>query len=595
MLRRIGVAATTVVGALAAAGPAWAATGDTGSLEGTVVDALTGKPVATAEIVIEMPDYSNWHETHTDDSGHFSIEVATVGGYRVEILSNGYVTQWANGHTSENDADLIAVPGSLQVSLMPIQYGSISGRVVTDGGKPVGIIGIEADDSNGNQVAWTGSGKNGTFTFAGLQTGNYLLGFHYPSGYIRWYRDAADRYSATPVEVKPNVSTALRVVQPAFGSMAIVVKDAGTGAALQGACFYYQGGPFNFNTACTNNAGKAQVTGIPVGTYQVGVAGPNPDWLGDSVSGILVTERHTTPTSVMLKKAAAIHMSFVDAVTGDSVDGGVCVGITGAADHNIGAPYTCDNDDTVDLVGLPPSTVRLFVEPRDGVHGSQWVGPNGGTGDPDAAMAYTVTNGQSVDVTVRLDGAGSISGMVTAQDTGAPVRAVCPTATQPSRSYNPAFNSVCTDSDGTYTIRELGPYDWKVAYPAYGGGQAWVWSGGAPNRAGSTAVRVVAGSTVTADASLPATGRITGKITVPDGGSVDVASIWTVDAETGDYAGVEPPIKSDGTFTINGLNDQSVWLYYTYGGRDITYKYPTEITTTAGGAVSGVDFTVPAS
>ena len=593
MRRRIGVVATTIVmTALAGAGPAWAAAGDTGSLDGTVVDALTGKPVVGAEIVIEMPDYSNWHETHTDDSGHFAIDDVAVGGYHVEILAGGYITQWANGHTSEYEADLITVPGALPVSLMPIQYGSITGRVVTDRGRPVGSVGIEADDSNGNQVAWTSSDKKGDFTFANLQTGNYLLGFHYASGYTRWYKDAADQSSATSVAVKPKTTTFVRVVQPPFGSIALVVKDAATRAPLQGACFYFQDGPFGFNTACTNKAGKAEVTGIPVGTYQVGVAGPSQDWLNDSISGIVVTEGHTITKSVSLKKSATIHLSFVDAVTGDPVNGN-CVGMTGPADHNVGAPYYCDNDNTIDLVGLPPSTVRLFAEPRDGVHGAQWVGPNGGTGDPDAAVAYPVTNGQSVDVTVRLDGAGSISGTVTAQVGGAPVSSVCPTATQPSRSYNPAFNSACTDSGGTYTIRDLGPYDWKVAYPAYGGGQAWVWSGGAVNRAGSTAVHVVAGATVTADASLPATGRITGTITVPAGGSVGIAEVWTVDADTGDYAGVEPAIRSDGTFTVNGLNDQKVWLYYAYAS--VIYRYPTEITTTVGGTVSGIDLTVPSA
>lgn len=474
----------------------------------------------------------------------------------------------------------------------PMQSGSIKGRVVTDRGRPVGSVGVEADDSNGNQVAWTSSDQKGDFAFAGLQTGSYRLGFHYPSGYTRWYKDAPDQSSATPVTVQPNVATPVRVVQPAFGSIAIVVKDAVTRAPLPGACLYYQDGPFGFTTACADKAGKAEVTGVPVGSYQVGVAGPSQDWLNDSISGLTVTEGRTATRSIGLKKAATIHLSFVDAVTGDPVNSN-CVGMTGPDDHNVGAPYLCGNNDRVDLVGLPPSTVRLLAEPRDGVHGAQWVGPTGGTGDPEAAVAYTVTNGQSVDVTVRLDGAGSISGTVTAQGSGTPVSSVCPTATQPSRSYNPAFNSACTDSSGTYTIRDLGPYDWKVAYPAYGGGQAWVWSGGGADRARSTAVHVVAGATVTADASLPATGKITGKFTVPEGGTVSIAEVWTVDADTGDYAGVEPAIKSDGTFSVNGLNDQKVWLYYAYAG--VIYKYPTEITATAGSTVTGIDISVPAA
>jgi hypothetical protein len=100
---------------------------------------------------------------------------------------------------------------------------------------------------------------------------------------------------------------------------------------------------------------------------------------------------------------------------------------------------------------------------------------------------------------------------------------------------------------------------------------------------------------VTADAALPASGKISGKLTVPAGGNVRSATIWVVDAATGDYAGVSPYINSDGSFTISGLNTQNVWLYYAYGGSGTTYTYPTTIATTAGSTVSGVSITVPSS
>ena len=588
-LRRIGVVVVTVAAASAVTAPAWADSGAT--LSGTVVDALTGKPVS-AEVVIEMPDYSNFQATNSDEDGQFSIDGAVAGNYQVEVQASGYITQWANGHTDQQSADLIAVPGSLQVSLMPIQYGSIGGTVATDKGKAVGSVGVELDDANGNQVGWTASDKRGAFQFADVQTGSYFLGLHYPSGLTQWYADAESPYQLPPVVVNPNANTALNVVEPPFGAMRITVEDS-TGAPLAGACVYYQGGPLNFQTFCTDASGKAKVTGIPVGTYAAGVSGPDAFvWLNGSFSGLTVTEGHTATTTVKLKKAASVHLSFVDAATGQPVDGtSLFVGMTGPKDHNVGSPYISGSANGADLVGLPPSKFKIFVGSQDGVHGAQWVGPQGGTGNPDAATTFSVTNGDAKTVTVRLDGAGSVTGTVTSAVSGAPVAAVCPTAAQPYRSYGPAYNSACTDSSGTYTISNLGPYDWKLAYPAYSDNEAWAWSGGGADRAKATAVHVVASSTITANVALPATGKITGKVTIPDGDNVGNVDIWTIDAATGDYAGVTPPMHDDGTFTIGGLNTQSVWLYYTLNGAVIN-KYPTKIKVTAGGTITGINLAI---
>jgi hypothetical protein len=235
----------------------------------------------------------------------------------------------------------------------------------------------------------------------------------------------------------------------------------------------------------------------------------------------------------------------------------------------------------------------LFASVSDDVHGAQWVGKNGlGTGDPDKAKVYDPKPGEQITVTVKLDGAGSVSGTVKDATTGEGVSgSICATPSAPSAGYGPNSQSDCTYQSGEYLIRNLGPYRWKLAFPDFSGGHAWVWSGNAPNRAQATAVKIVAGRTTTLDVSAPATAAISGQVTGPAGACIRCTTIYAVDATTGDYAGITPSVSSGGTFTLKGLNTQDVWLYYTVG--DDLVRHPTQLHTTAGTTQSGVVITLP--
>ena len=147
--------------------------------------------------------------------------------------------------------------------------------------------------------------------------------------------------------------------------------------------------------------------------------------------------------------------------------------------------------------------------------------------------------------------------------------------------------------DGQYTIRDLGPYQWKLAFPAYDGQHAWAWSGGAANRASATPVQVVAGETNVLDVSLPATGTVSGTVTVPTRAVRRVRDAHRHGATTGDYAAIRTTARSDGTFAMRGFNTQDVRPFYSVG--DGLVEYPTLLHTTAGGAVTGITIAIPAS
>lgn len=114
-------------------------------------------------------------------------------------------------------------------------------------------------------------------------------------------------------------------------------------------------------------------------------------------------------------------------------------------------PACADDQGRIRLDYYWPGRYRLFAYATDGVH-------------------------------VRLDRAGSISGVVTGAQAGAPVSGLCPSVTPVAPDAFTPVNVECTGEDGRYTIRGLGPYRWRVQFPDYTGAHAWVWSGGAVGR-----------------------------------------------------------------------------------------------------------------
>ncbi|HEV8560678.1 MAG TPA: hypothetical protein VGR06_30490 [Actinophytocola sp.] len=97
-----------------------------------------------------------------------------------------------------------------------------------------------------------------------------------------------------------------------------------------------------------------------------------------------------------------------------------------AADQPTGAPiarFCSGPDGRVTITNMHTAPYQLYVFARDGVHGDQWVGRHGGTGSRFLARTVNATGGQTMSVPpIRLDGAGSISGTVVDQATGAPGR-----------------------------------------------------------------------------------------------------------------------------------------------------------------------------
>ncbi|MEU8179691.1 carboxypeptidase regulatory-like domain-containing protein [Micromonospora sp. NPDC049047] len=218
------------------------------------------------------------------------------------------------------------------------------------------------------------------------------------------------------------------------------------------------------------------------------------------------------------------------------VDAAALTAVTIGEDQ-VGRGGGCSDEQGVLLSSeVAPGAYRLLVRPYDAtVHGWQWVGRHGGTGERERAQVVQVRSGAMTDApNVRLDPAGTVVGVVTDAATGAPVpRArVMVVPYVPDPKYDD--HGPMTDENGRYTITGLGPYRWPVQFAA--AGFATVWSGGVGSRAQARTVRVRPQQSATLNQALPAGTPLTGTVRVDE--LLTYAQVIAFDAATGDLAGV---------------------------------------------------------
>jgi len=271
----------------------------------------------------------------------------------------------------------------------------------------------------------------------------------------------------------------------------------------------------------------------------------------DSVNpGVRVASGRLSSLTARMRPGATLAISVTDALTGEPV-GGVCV--SGQPADRAASPgeFLGDcSDDTgnITLTRVRPDRFVFFAGVFDGIHGAQWVGPHGGVGSRTAAQVVTTRSGETARLKVRLDGSGSIAGVITDRATGAPIDGavvdVGPTGT-------------VTGPDGRYTLDGLGPYPWVAffSHPDYAG----QWSGGGNNRLTATSVRVRTGQVTAHNVALRRGTMLTGRITGPAGQPPDFAEVTVVNAHTFDTL-VHSTTGTDGVFTTHVLGPQDVKL-----------------------------------
>ncbi|MFI0405643.1 carboxypeptidase regulatory-like domain-containing protein [Actinomadura sp. 3N508] len=585
--------AVVLVGAMTA--PARA---DSTGIEGTITDAKTGDPVAGAWVEAFNSSGGNSGGANTDESGHYDLFWLRPGEYRIKVVATDYHDQWAFDRSEQASADPVASPGTASLRLKPVEYGSISGRFTTASGSGVAGAAVEVFDASGNQRDRQITDGDGAFRFPRLEPGDYRLSFD-SNGNLQWAHGKPHQDQADPITVRPGEETTVTETAFPTGDIEVSVVDSRTRKPLAGATVATREGPRTLS-GVTGAEGKVSFDDVLTGTYSFSIAPPE-GYLYGTIDDVVVRADATASVTGRLMREALIVLTFRDSRTAEPVPG-ACVTLFGpqaattkAAARKRGrgslSEECSDASGTLRLPQLPPGRYRLFITPTDGVHGRQWVGANGGTGDMEKAAWFTLTSGRVVRSGVRMDAAGAITGTVTDARTGKPVEDVCAWVQPAGPSGPDVWERNCTGSGGRYTIDGLGPYDWRVQYPDFHGRYVWQWSGGAPDRFAARPVRVVAGRTATADARLPQTGKMTGKVigaVVPN----EYVTVVAVSARTGDIAAPWATVTGDAEYALYGLATQWIRLGYSGGPGDLIW-YPRPLHVVAGETSNGPDLVVP--
>jgi hypothetical protein len=332
------------------------------------------------------------------------------------------------------------------------------------------------------------------------------------------------------------------------GSLSVTVTDAVSGQPVPGACVDVSGPAIR--DACSAT-GAFTFTDLPVGDYLVSASADELHGFGGVTT--TVTEG-ATAVAVPLAPTGAVTVRAVDAATGAPL-AGVCARIVATTSPGLAPQFGGDCTDAggrVTVGRLAPGGYRVLAVPGDAAHGLQWVGTAGGTGRQENAATVRVRAGVVTAAPVaRMDGAGTITGTVTAA--GAPVATICTSPYAFAPGQGPDGGPQCTGEDGRYTLGGLGPYAWPVEFVDFGGTYAWEWSGNAAQRLAARAVKVRVGAPATADAALAPGGKLTGRITGQPYGTA-----FAYDTLSGDYAAAYGPSDEGGVYTIAGLATQDV-------------------------------------
>jgi hypothetical protein len=512
----------------------------TGTITGHFTD-RAGKPVAAKVNVSDSTLGASVFGYHTDDTGAYRVTVFAGGNYAVQFEYGSGVRQYAKGQTDESKATKypVAADATVVVDDIALPTGSVSGRLLDNDGSPVARAQVLLDGATSGQWQSVMTSDDGAYRFEQVLVGDYTVRFN-SSDYRRWQWafGKTDRRRADKITVKVDENTTVDDVLVPTGSLSVTATDASTGQPLADFCVYLSGGGTEGNK-CADGAGRVTLTDVPAGTtYWLLVSGNDNRYLSTELRDVAVAAGQTSTKSVSLQPAASIETAVVDATTHQPV-AGVCVSALSVLGDR-GGEQCSDDQGKVRLTYLSAGAYHLFARPKDGVHGAQWVGASGGTGDRRRAQKIEVAAGAVATApTISLDGAGVITGTVTDRKTRKPVRGACVSTTAVSGGFS--YIGYCpgaeTDAKGRYTIADLGPYAWPVEF-ASADTYAWQWFGGAADRLHAKPVKVRAGKRAAANAKLSPGTTVKGTVTDGKGAPLN-ASVTLVNTVTGDAAGAD--------------------------------------------------------
>src|SRR5579859_4833713 len=171
------------------------------SVEGQVLNALTGEPLKKAQITMSKDgDSGTEHGTATDAGGHFMVPDLDPGRYYLSANRNGFArAQYGARGANSGGTPISLAPGqhTRDIVLRLTPHGVIAGRVLDEDGEPVERVQVNTmryqSFRGKRQLApqgWGVTDDQGEYRIFGLEPGKYYLSARYQQ---RGFMAAEDR------------------------------------------------------------------------------------------------------------------------------------------------------------------------------------------------------------------------------------------------------------------------------------------------------------------------------------------------------------------------------------------------------------------
>jgi len=286
----------------------------TNAITGVITSKATGEPIADAWIAVyNQSTISARHiramgKVKSDSKGAYAISVEP-GSYLVAAEATGYGSQWFDKVSTIDSATVVVVKtGEHSTANFVLGgWGSVSGIVVDEKtAVPIAKATIHAYNDVkgiGQKRSFTAvSAGDGTFSFAGLPSGSYVVDAQ-ASGYVKEYWQEADSLrNAKLLTVKSGVQVKdIRFTLGTGGAIQGKVTDAGDHAAITDVLIEVQSARNRTKlSGHTDAAGNYVINGLKTGSYIVtaSISGYISQWY-DSVS----TAKTATKVQVVAPKA----------------------------------------------------------------------------------------------------------------------------------------------------------------------------------------------------------------------------------------------------------------------------------------------------
>ncbi|MEV0325064.1 carboxypeptidase-like regulatory domain-containing protein [Micromonospora echinospora] len=554
----------------------------TGTITGQIRNAA-GYPVPGLTIEAAEVNTYEYAWAQTDDEGRYRLALMP-GTYQLSFqpVEDIWQKQFVPGKLDEEGASRFTVAGGseLVVDETVLPTGSLSGTLTSATGTPVAQAYVAVNTANMYGAVDARTDANGAFSVPALLAGSYKIAFSVGDRQ-QYHPGKLTHEEAGVVTVQGGQQTTISERVLGTGSVEISPVDSVTGAPVANFCAESQ---------CSNGSGRILLTGLPEGRHDVLLYADDGRYFSRDLLDVRVVANRTTRVAPKMRPGAVIATTIVDRQTGAPLRN-VCVSafLPKRAGLPDGYGRCSDSAGRIEVGPLATGTYKLFADPQDPSYGRQWVGADGGSGDERQAATVAATAGTVVTgPQVKLDRAGTITGVVTDAATGAPARGVDVSVLTGHPGLG--VNDATTDENGRYTLRRLGPYAWPVVFSGYP--YTYQWSGNATSRFAATPVTVTVGGSSTLDVAMRPGSTVTGTFATPEGLPFTGGHLVAHSADTGDVAGTG--WVQDGQFTMKVIGQQRI--YFTYDVRlgetfhSGTYRLPD-----ADGVLRVVRFTVPAT